>query len=77
MSLVFFRPFIVIDVHLPIPDGSCCSFIILGDMSGVDSITTPPSVYTLFHGTEDIDVVILLRFQYCFFYFVKLFFSFG
>ena len=47
MTLVLLRPFIVIDVHLPIPDRSCCSFIILGNMSGVESIATPPGLYTL------------------------------
>ena len=67
MTLVLLRPFIVIDVHLPIPDISCCSFIILGNMSGIESIATPPGLYTL-----------LLSFYFVsnFFFFVKSLFCF-
>ena len=63
VTLVLFRPFIVIDVHLLIPDWSCCSLDILVNMRGVENIATPSSLYTLFHGTDDIAVVSLLRFQ--------------
>ena len=63
MTLVLFRPFIVIDVHLPILDGSCCSFFILSDTRGVESIATPPNFYPFFQGTDDIDVISLLGFQ--------------
>ena len=49
------------DVHIPIPYGSCCSFIICSDTRGVESITTPLGLYTLFQGADEITVVNLLR----------------
>ena len=72
VTLVLFRPFIVIDVRLPIPDETCCSLIMLGDMSRVKSIAIPLGLYTLFYDSDEIVVVILLRFQNCFL-FCKLF----
>ena len=75
VTLVLFRPLIVMDVHRPIPVKSCCSCISLGEMKGVENIATPPGLCTLFHGTDDIAVVNLLLFQF-FFNLLNLFFCF-
>ena len=66
MPLVLFCPMIVMYVHRPIPVGCCCSFIILGEMNGVESIVTLPGLCTLFHGTDDIAVINLLLFHFFF-----------
>ena len=44
VTFVLCRPLIVMDVHRYIPVGSCCSFAILEEISGVESIATPPGL---------------------------------